>query len=216
MGVVVRRRSNQTARLLTVGYSQNRPSPDRRGNRSNVPPRLGAAVQISALNVCGERNLTLAAFPVVCPLSSEPDLHWRSVRRAMTSRRRCRSSYRSRWRRTGPIDPLQSAAAFSANDWSTLESDLRRRRRKSHRRGQRSFAGGHHRRGQAPRLNDSIRRPRTHAADPSATFAALNSSPQSGRSRRNQGPRSTLHARHRAAHRCRRCEPGKLSQPRHP
>jgi hypothetical protein len=35
--------------------------------------RLVAAVQISALNVCGERNLTLAAFPVVCPLSSEPD-----------------------------------------------------------------------------------------------------------------------------------------------
>ena len=94
-------------------------------NRSN---RLGAAVQISALNVCGERNLTLAAFPVVCPLSSEPDLHWRSVRRAMTSRRRCRSSYRSRWRRTGPIDPLLPATVFWWSDRSTLRAAFARRR----------------------------------------------------------------------------------------
>ena len=48
--------------------------------RPKVETRLTAAVQISGLNVCGDRNLTLAAFPIGCPLSSEPDLHWRSFR----------------------------------------------------------------------------------------------------------------------------------------
>ena len=45
-----------------------------------VGTRLAAAVQISALSVFGNRNLTLMAFPVGCPLPSEPDLHRWSVR----------------------------------------------------------------------------------------------------------------------------------------
>ena len=114
-----------------VSVVRCRPPSDVRRPETNTCLRLVAAVQISALNVCGERNLTLAAFPVVCPLSSEPDLHWRSVRRAMTSRRRCRSSYRSRWRRTGPIDPFQTWPAPNLAPRSSRSSRSVRRGAKS-------------------------------------------------------------------------------------
>jgi hypothetical protein len=89
--------------------------------------------------------------------------------------------------RVAAFDPQEPAADFSASDRSTFELDLPSRSRKSRPRRQPSFVEG-----QAPirtssRLGDCSRRQRTHAADPSETYAAMNSPLRSGQSRMRRG-----------------------------
>ena len=72
---------------------------------SNDCSRLAAAGQISVLNDCGNRYLTLAAFWGGCPLTSEADLPWHSAGWALPSQRRGPASDRSLRQRTVTSDP---------------------------------------------------------------------------------------------------------------